>query len=162
MTKRSGNERFHDRFVMDYPGVPVDDHPARRRRTLDRMTFALARGPLVVRALMGLVAVPERSRRVDLDDDVLEVRLGWSFHLRVPRETVVAALRDRGRITGIGAHGWRGTWLVNTSAHGLVRLELDPPGRASVCGVPVRVRMLRVSLADPDAFLALLRAGSSA
>jgi hypothetical protein len=126
------------------------------------MRFALARGPVVVRGLLGLLAVPEVTRRVDLDDDVLEVRLGWTFHLRVPRETVVAALRDHGRIGGIGAHGWRGSWLVNTSAHGLVRLEIDPPGRATVCGVPVGVKVLRVSLADPDAFLAELRAGSSA
>ncbi len=126
------------------------------------MRFALARGPVVVRRVWGMLAVPEGSRHVDLDDDVLEVRLGWTFHLRVPRESVVAALRDRGRISGIGAHGWRGTWLVNTSARGLVRLEIDPPGRASVCGVPVSVTVLRVSLDDPDAFLAVLRAGSSA
>jgi hypothetical protein len=126
------------------------------------MRFALARGPTVVRLVLGLLAVTRDSRRLDLDDDVLELSLGWTFHLRVPRESVVAALLDRGRIRGIGAHGWRGTWLVNTSARGLVRLEIDPPGTASTYGVPVSVSVLRVSLDDPEAFLAALRAGSSA
>ena len=80
----------------------------------------------------------------------------------MPRASVVAALPDHGRIGGIGAHGWRGTWLVNTTSKGLVRIELDPPARATVCGVPVTVRVLRVSLAEPDAFLAALRSGSQA
>ena len=111
-------------------------------------------------AVLTLGAIPESSRYVELDDDALVVRLGWGFRLTVSRPSVVAALPDHGRIGGIGAHGWRGTWLVNTTSKGLVRLELDPPGRATVCGVPVRVRVLRVSLADPDAFLATVRTGS--
>ena len=112
--------------------------------------------------LLTLGAMPEHSRYVDLDDDEFVVRLGWAFRLSVPRASVVAALPDHGRIGGIGAHGWGGTWLVNTSAKGLVRLELDPPGRALVVGVPVTVRVLRVSLAEPEAFLAALRSGSQA
>lgn len=113
-----------------------------------------------MRALMSVLAVPEASRYAVLDDDVLRVRLGWTFRLTAPRESLVAALRDRGRITGIGAHGWRGTWLVNTGARGLVRLELDPPARATLCGVPVTVRVLRLGLAEPEAFLSELRSGA--
>jgi hypothetical protein len=112
--------------------------------------------------LLWLCAIPERSRYVELDDDELVVRLGWAFQLRVPRASVVAALADHGRIGGIGAHGWGGTWLVNTTSKGLVRLELDPPGRATVTGVPVTVRILRVSLAEPESFLASVRSGSQA
>ena len=112
--------------------------------------------------LLTLGAIPGRSRYVELDDDELVVRLGWAFRLTVPRASVVAALPDRGRIGGIGAHGWAGTWLVNTTSKGLVRLELDPPGRATVAGVPVTVRVLRVSLAEPAAFLASVRTGSQA
>ena len=126
------------------------------------MRFQLARGVVPVRVLMGVLAIPEGSRFAVLDDDVLRVRLGWSFRLTAPRQSLVAALRDHGRITGIGAHGWRGTWLVNTTGKGLVRLELDPPARATVCGVPVTVTVLRVSLAEPEAFLAALRSGSQA
>ena len=111
---------------------------------------------------MGVLAIPEDSRFAALDHDLLRVRLGWSFRLTAPRESLVAALRDRGRIRGIGAHGWRGTWLVNTTRRGVVRLELDPPARATVCGVPVQVKVLRVSLAEPESFLASVRTGSQA
>jgi hypothetical protein len=124
------------------------------------MRYAFPRGAPPVRALMGVLAIPENSRYAALDDDELNVRLGWSFQLTAPRESVVAVLRDHDRIGGIGAHGWRGTWLVNTSSHGLARIVLDPPARATVCGVPVTVKVLRVSVAEPDAFLAALQHGS--
>jgi hypothetical protein len=109
---------------------------------------------------MGVLAIPEDSRYAALDDAELRVRLGWSFRLDAPRETVVAVLRDHDRIGGIGAHGWHGTWLVNTTSRGLVRIVLDPPARATACGVPVTVRVLRLSLAEPDAFLSAVRSGS--
>ena len=51
---------------------------------------------------------------------------------------------------------------MNTTSKGLVRLELDPPGRATVAGLRVTVRVLRVSLAEPEAFLASVRTGSQA
>ena len=126
------------------------------------MRFALPRGAPPIRALLGVLAIPESSRYAALDDAELRVRLGWSFRLAAPRETVVAVIRDHDRINGIGAHGWRGTWLVNTSSQGLVRIVLDPPARASVCGVQVTVTVLRLSLAEPDAFLSVLRSGSEA
>jgi hypothetical protein len=115
-----------------------------------------------VRLLMGVLAIPESRRYAALDDEAFELRLGWSFGLTAPRESVVAALRDHDRIGGIGAHGWHGTWLVNTTSKGLVRIVLDPPARATVCGVPVTVGVLRLSLAEPDAFLSALRSGSEA
>ncbi len=126
------------------------------------MRFDLPRGVPPTNALLTLGAIPEHSRYVDLDDHELVVHLGWAFRLRVPRASVVAALPDHGRIGGIGAHGWGGTWLVNTTSKGLVRLELDPPGRATVTVVPVTVRVLRVSLAEPEPFLASVRTGSQA
>jgi hypothetical protein len=52
--------------------------------------------------------------------------------------------------------------LVNTSSKGLVRIVLDPPARATVCGVPVTVTVLRLGLAEPDAFLSAVRSGSEA
>jgi hypothetical protein len=120
----------------------------------------MPRGAAAINALLTIGAMPESSRYVELDDDELVVRLGWSFRLTVPRGSVVAAQRDHGRIGGIGAHGWAGTWLVNTTSKGLVRLELDPVARALLCGLPVGVRVLRVSLAEPDDFLARLHAGT--
>src|SRR5690349_9012350 len=117
------------------------------------MRYAFSRGAPPVRLLLGVLAMPGDSRYVALDDDELRVRFGWSFRLTAPRASVVAALRDHDRIGGLGAHGWRGTWLVNTTAKGLVRIVLDPPQRAAVCGMPVTVKVLRVSVAEPEALL---------
>jgi hypothetical protein len=47
---------------------------------------------------------------------------------------------------------------VNGSLQGVVAVEIDPPVRARVTFVPVRLRTLYVSLADPDAFEAALAA----
>jgi hypothetical protein len=52
-----------------------------------------------------------------------------------------------------GAHGWGGRWLVNGAADGIVDIELAEPVRASVSGFPIRLKVLSVSLEDPDAFL---------
>ncbi len=124
------------------------------------MRYAFPRGAPPIRVLLGVLAIPGNARYVALDGDEIRVCLGWSFRLTAPRASVVAALRDHDRIGGIGAHGWRGTWLVNTTSKGLVRIVLDPPQGAAVCGVPVTVKVLRVSVAEPEAFLADLQHGS--
>ena len=113
----------------------------------------MSRAAAPVDLLLRLLGAPPRARHVDLTDDVLEVRLGWLFTLSAPRASVVSAVPDDGPVTGIGAHGWRGTWLVNTSTHGLVRIELDPEVRGRVSGARIGVRTLRLGLADPASFL---------
>jgi len=121
--------------------------------------FELSRPNPAMKALLVALGVRDSATRVDLDDADLEVRLGWQFSLRVPRTSVVSAARDDGRVYGWGAHtSFRGRWLVNTSSHGLVRLTIDPPARGHCTRVPVTVRELRISLADPDAFLTELGA----
>jgi hypothetical protein len=106
-------------------------------------------------AMVLLGAVPEHCR-VELDEGELRVRMSWFFSLDVPRANVRSAALDHGRVGGWGAHGWRGTWLVNGSSSGLVRVELDPPGRGRVGGMGVEVRVLRVSVEDPDGLVAAL------
>ncbi len=51
------------------------------------------------------------------------------------------ALDGYQRVWGWGAHGWRGEWLINGSSSGVVRVELDPPGRARLMGLPVQLRV---------------------
>jgi hypothetical protein len=77
-----------------------------------------------------------------------------------PRASIVSAEHgDDVRMTR-GVHGWRGDWLVNGDGTGIVELLLDPAVRASMGGVPIRLERLRVSLEDPDGFLAALSVGS--
>ena len=105
---------------------------------------------------MVLLGVDPDHCRVEVDDGEVRVRMGWLFSLDAPRVDVRSAAPDPGRVWGWGAHGWRGKWLVNGSSSGLVRVELDPPGRGRVAGVGVEVRTLRVSVEDPAGLVAAL------
>ena len=107
------------------------------------------------RAMVLLGVVPEHCR-VEVDDGELRVRMAWLFSLDVPRVNVRSVAREEGRMWGWGAHGWRGKWLVNGSSSGLVRIDLDPPGRGRVSGVGVEVRVLVVAVDDPKGLIAAL------
>jgi hypothetical protein len=105
---------------------------------------------------MVVVGIRPSSSDVEVDGDTIAVRMGYAFRARIPQASLRTAEADHGRVAGWGVHGWRGRWLVNGSSGNLVRLELDPPARAHVLGVPVRLRQLRVSMVDPDGFLGAL------
>jgi hypothetical protein len=109
------------------------------------------------RAMVLLGIVPEHCR-VEVDGAEVRVRMGWVFRLDALRANVRGVAPDHGPVWGWGAHGWRGSWLVNGSSSGLVRVEFDPPVRARTAGFPVRVRVLRVSVVDPDALVEALSA----
>ncbi len=117
-------------------------------------TFPLRAPHPAMRLLLSVLLV--RSREVVVTAGEVTVRLGWGFRCTFPRSTVVSAARDPRRVVSIGAHGWRGRWLVNTSTRDLVTVTLEPPASARVVGVPVRVHTLTVSPADPDGLVAAL------
>jgi len=107
----------------------------------------------------GFVILPASSY-VELGDDTVTVRLGWAFWARIPRRLVARAgpgRRPRIPLTA-GAHGWGGKWLVNGAPDGIVELELAERIRAHVAGFPVHLKILAVSLEDPDGFLQVLGA----
>lgn len=115
-----------------------------------RFTFRMARtlGPLFAVLGMG------RSRSwVVVGDGHVDVRMGSAFRVRVPLSSVVAARRRPYVWWAYGVHGFRGRWIVNGSGHGIVVLELSPPGRARLGPLGIRLRELWVSLEDPDRFL---------
>jgi hypothetical protein len=107
-------------------------------------------------ATMRVVGIRPGNSYVEVDPDTVRVRMGFAFRARFPRAAIRAVEVDRDRVGGWGVHGWRGRWLVNGSSENLVRLELDPPARAHVLGFPVRLRLLRVSMVDPDGLIAAL------
>ena len=89
----------------------------------------------------------------------IDVAMGWAFRAHVAPGDVRDAARDRiPPILGAGVHGWAGRWAVNGTRAGGVRLDVEPPGRARVCGVPVRLRTLWVSVDDPAGLLAAVHA----
>jgi len=106
---------------------------------------------------MAVLGMHRRNSWVEVRDGELRVRMAWWFRARVPLVCVTGAENDTSRVLGWGVHGWRGEWLVNGSSSGIVRLSIDPPQRARVCGVPVRLRVLRVAVEDPGALISALR-----
>jgi hypothetical protein len=110
--------------------------------------------------LATLTGTGSRSSGVDLDEDTLRVRMGWAFRAEVPRASIASASRGEDVRMTRGVHGWRGDWLVNGDGTGIVELRLDPPARAAMGGIPIRLERLRVSLEDPDGLLAAIAPGS--
>jgi hypothetical protein len=107
------------------------------------------------RAMVVFGIEPGRCR-VEIDEGQLHVHLGWAFRLHAPLADIRAVAHDHDPVRGWGAHGWRGTWLVNGSSSGLVRITFDPPAHGHTAGLPVTVRVLRVSVDDPDALIEAL------
>ena len=109
------------------------------------------------RILLKLVASgPDRSG-VAVNSSDVAVKMGISFSGRAPRRSVVSArgLDESVSVTR-GVHGWRGDWLVNGAADGLVEVRFDPSMPAHVLGFPVHVRRLRVAVDDPEGLVAAL------
>jgi hypothetical protein len=106
---------------------------------------------------MALLGILPAHSAVELDERDLRVHMSWAFYLRAPRTSVRAAALDNRPVMGWGVHGWRGSWLVNGSSSGIVRVALDPPAHAWLMEVfPLRVDTLRVSVEHPDSLIAAL------
>jgi hypothetical protein len=106
--------------------------------------------------LLPVALATRRTTRMTVDDREVDVRMGASFATTIPRSHVVDAWEPDLRPISRGVHGWGGRWLVNGSGRGLVRLRIDPPVRARVLGVPVRLTELTMSLEMPAAAIAAL------
>jgi len=117
------------------------------------------------RFLMGLIGVGPRFSGVVIDDEEVRVRMGWAFYAHIPLASIQRVGSAVRPFFAWGAHGWRGRWLVNGSSKGIVALEIDPPARGWAIGFPLRLRVVYISLADPDGFITALNgaigAGSS-
>jgi hypothetical protein len=109
------------------------------------------------RVLSYAVGLPPSSSYVDLDNEHVQVRMGWAFRSRFPRSAIVSVSELDVRPLSRGVHGFRGRWLVNGSARGIVSVQLSPPGRAYLMGFPLRLQELMVSVAEPTALAAALR-----
>jgi hypothetical protein len=128
-----------------------DDPNAARPFTLSFNRF--------MQALMTPLFAGPRRCCVEIRPETLQVTMGaggWAFAATVARSSIAGVDRVSGPVWGWGAHGWRGRWLVNGSGRGLVRLTIDPRGRASCLAIPVKLRELTLSLDDPAGFVAAL------
>jgi hypothetical protein len=93
---------------------------------------------------------------VVVDDEAVEVRMGWGFRARLAREAIRSVEPYDGGVMAWGAHGWRHRWLVNGSSKGIVRLHLEPHQRGRTMGFPLQLAEIAVSVEDRDGLLAEL------
>ena len=107
---------------------------------------------------MGLLGLRPASCYVEVDEQMVLVRMGPTFVASIPRDHVVSAADDQGRVWGWGVHGGFGTWLVNGSSGGIVRVEVAPAIKARLLGIPVTLRVLRVAVEDPAGLCGALAA----
>jgi hypothetical protein len=117
-------------------------------------SFAFRYG--AVRPLLSVLGMGPALSSIELEGDTLRVRMGWAFRTEIPVQQITGVQPRQGVPGGIGVHGWRGRWLVNGAATGLVAISVDPPVHSWATGFPVKLRELTVSLEDPDAFIAAL------
>lgn len=94
---------------------------------------------------------------LDVSDETVAVRMGWAFDAQFPRAAIASASRFAKAPLSRGVHGFAGRWLVNGAGDRILELELQPPQRARVLGVPIRLRQLMVSVDDPDGLAEQLR-----
>ncbi len=116
-----------------------------------------------MRWLMAALLAGPRHCEVTVSADRLDVRMGaggWAFATSVHRSSIVDVRRVDRPVWAWGAHGWRGRWLVNGSAQGLVQVTIDPPEHGRCMVFAITVRQLTVSLDDPDGFVGALSQSS--
>ena len=106
--------------------------------------------------LLTILLLPARFSYIRIDGDTVKVRMGWAFRTKFPVASVDSVTEHR-PVISIGAHGWRGRWLVNGAHRPIAVITLSPATTARLIGYPVAVRQLSVSVDDRDVLrLALL------
>jgi hypothetical protein len=93
---------------------------------------------------------------VTVEEQTVRVRMGHAFAADIDRGAIRTACHDTDPVRGWGVHGRAGRWLVNGSSKSIVRITIDPPATARLLRMPVTLRVLRVSVTEPDALLAEL------
>ena len=119
--------------------------------------FALRYSPFN-KAVLTAFGMGPRHSLVEVEDEDVSVRMGWAFAASIPRTSIVRAGPGPGVRLTAGVHGWRGRWLVNGAGDRIVAIQIEPPARAFVCGVPVSLRELRVSMTEPGELVEALGA----
>jgi hypothetical protein len=109
------------------------------------------------RCLMTPMGLGRRHSRIIIDGETVHARMGWGFCATFPRSAVASTERPTRAPISRGVHGWRGSWLVNGAGRPLVDITLQPVQKARVCGFPVRLAHLIVSVDDPDGLMEALR-----
>lgn len=118
------------------------------------------------RTPMTVLGAGPKVSRVKVSPSTVDIRLGWAFRAKIPRETVAAVRPLNEGLSELhgplrlgvlrGVNYWRGTALVNGAGTGLVEITLDQPKRVRLGPLGVRMRRLIVSAEDQSGLVAAL------
>jgi len=97
--------------------------------------------------LLTILLVPRRFSYIEIDGGTIRIRMSYAFRTRFTRDDISEVSTHR-PVVSIGAHGWRGRWLVNGAHRPIARITLALPARARVLGIGVDVREILVSVHD--------------
>lgn len=86
--------------------------------------------------------------------------MGWAFTADIPLSSIKTAEASNERVFTAGVHVMGSRWLVNGSRTGLVQLTMDPPVPASVWWKSITLKVLVLSVTDPDALIAACTASA--
>lgn len=125
------------------------------RNMADSEVFAFSYG--IMRPLLSMMGLGPAMTHVTFREHLLEIRFSYAFRVDVPYSAIYNARPEPGMVSGIGVHGWRGSWLVNGSFKGLVGFDVDQKLNTRLLGFPVTTLHIRMSLAEPQRFLDRLR-----
>lgn len=121
-------------------------------------TFSISYDEAFIR-LSNFFGIGPANSHVQVDDEYIRIRMGWTFQACIPRDAI-RSVEQPVKIPhqfGLGARWRGGTWAVNGSYEGGVRLSIQPAAKARVMMfVPVKVGDLYLSLDEPEAFVAAL------
>ncbi len=113
------------------------------------------------RGLATILGLGPKRTTIRVDDDTLHVRNGWAFRLDVPRKDIKSARLIAQRPMVWGVHTTGEYWVVNGSRDGIVELRLSRPATSKSVKLQAgewgEVHRLRLSLVDPDGFIAALK-----
>jgi hypothetical protein len=99
------------------------------------------------RWLLPIFLLPARFAYIDIDGDVVKIRMSWAFRAKFSK-SMVSEVSDHRPCVSIGVHGFRGRWLVNGAHRPIARIRLAQPVQARIIGLPLAVREILVSVED--------------
>lgn len=106
------------------------------------------------------VGLGPKSSELRVEGGKLHVKMGWAFTADIPLSSIKSAEASNERVFTAGVHVMGSRWLVNGSRKGLVQLTMDPPVPASVWWKSITLKVLVVSVTDPDALIAACTASA--
>jgi hypothetical protein len=113
------------------------------------------------RVLSTVLGLPPSSAYLQVTEEQVEVRMGWAFRSRFRRSAVASAAPLHIRPLSRGVHGFGGSWLLNGTGRGILKIELSPAQRAYVVSVPISLRELLVSVSEVSDLAAILTSQSA-